>query len=452
MKKQYFNTLFISLVTIAFVLATCFFFTSCSFFKSGKKQNVIVILIDTLRADHLSLNGYPRDTSPVLDEFAKNNLNCKWAISAAPWTPTSVASLFTGVYPSTHGMIPPNSREKAANNSVRLASQWQTLAETYKDNGYYTAAFSPNPWIKELFGFTQGFDLFALKERADAQFVTNKGKEIIKKWQEASSDKPFFLYLHYLDPHDPYTPPEPYNTRYQGSVAGRTYPDAQVEKINQYDGEIKFTDTEIGNFFDFLKAEKLYEDSIIVVLSDHGEQFLERGHQGHGFNLYNEEVHVPLFVKANNLKGEIDDVVSQIDIYPTLATLSKLENVPTFLQGTSLLDKEALHKRSGVISEIKRVFNEKSLSNNLGFKNIMQFSSDLDCKLSIPLPSAKKSLFNFKQDLYEDNPLQDDSLMSKMSDEFNKIYEDAVKVQVKKEDGVQVDEKTIQELQTLGYM
>ena len=115
-------------------------------------------MLDTLRADHLSGYGYERTTTPILDTFAKENLKAAYALTAAPWTPASVASMFTGLYPTSHGMVPPNDRTLAKKGLVRLNSSLETLPEKLKGLGYQTAGVSPNPWITKQFGYAQGFD------------------------------------------------------------------------------------------------------------------------------------------------------------------------------------------------------------------------------------------------------------------------------------------------------
>ncbi|MGI6523707.1 MAG: sulfatase [Bdellovibrionota bacterium] len=444
--KKNISILALFLVSISVALA------ACNLFKQ-KQRNVIVILIDTLRADHLSMNGYQRETSPVIDNFAAENLNFKWALAPAPWTPASVASLFTGLYPSAHGMVPPNSRDTAIKHSVRLPSKWQTMAETFKNNGYYTAAFSSNPWIQELFGFTQGFDLFGYKERAEAAVLTAKAKEIVQKWRETEKEKPLFMYLHYLDPHNPYSPPAPYNTKFSGTVEGRVYPKKQQEFINQYDGEILYTDTEIGKLFSFLKEEGIYDDAVIILLSDHGEQFMERGHQGHGFDLYNEEVHVPLIVKANGKKGTVSDFVSAIDIFPTIIELLKLKDPPPFLQGISLFNSKELSKRAGVLSEIKRLKNQKSLTFKDGKKAIFEFSIDEPYRMDLPLPHSKQLMFDIFNDPMESSPLSDPTLAEERKGSFLEIYKGVLSSKADEKDSqIKMDDKTIKELKTLGYM
>ncbi len=413
------------------------------------RPNVVVVLIDTLRADHLSMNGYPRQTSPVIDAFAAENLNFRRAISAAPWTPASVASLFTGLYPSSHGMVPPNDRGKALKTSSRLADRWLTLAELFKQNGYSTAAVSPNPWIKKEFGYDQGFDHYIYRERAIAKEVNRSARGLLEKLIEEK--KPFFLYVHYLDPHDPYTPPAPFDTMFQGPVAGRQYPDEQVKLLEQYDGEIRYVDQKLGDLLSLFKKLGLYEKTVIVVLSDHGEQFMERGHQGHGFNVYQEEVHVPLIIKAPGLKGSVEEYVSVVDVYPTLVELARLRGAPAG-EGYSLLPGNGQRKTQGVLTEIKRVLNQKAFVSQAGKKLIMDFPMDLECRLPAPAPIGQAALYDLKDDPQELAPLDDQQGVDELKKFFLELYSKIQSVAEVDAKPVEMDQGTIKELESLGYM
>ena len=412
------------------------------------QPNVLVILIDTLRADHLSMNGYPRQTTPVLDAFAKENLNFRNAMTPAPWTPAAVASLFTGLYPSSHGMVPPNSRREARNKSKMLSDRWQTLPELFKQNGYITAGVSPNPWIKPEFGYNRGFDSFVYSARSNASGINRAAKNFLDRWRR---QKPFFLYLHYLDPHDPYTPPPPFNTMYTGEVPGRSYSAEQTDMLRRYDGEIRYTDAEIGKLFGLLKQRGLYDDLVIVVLADHGEQFMERGHQGHGYNVYNEEAHVPLMIKAGGRRAEIDTVVSSIDIYPTLVDVAGLKGSAS-VEGFSLTSALDQRRKIGVMTEIKRVQNQKAYTTPEGLKLVMDFSMDQDLRLALPPQAQRLALFNFHQDPLEHIQVSDPALVEQLRAAFSQLYSTATALQSPKDEQIELDQSTVKELQTLGYM
>ena len=167
--KRLFKCIIISLLIICFL--------SCS--KTPRKHNVIFILVDTLRADHLSYFGYERNTTPNIDAFANESLSFLNAFSPAPWTPTAMASIFTGLYPTIHGMTPPNSREEALKSAAKLTDKVYTLAELFKDNGYFTMAVQTNPWLSEAFGYAQGFDKYIFKHRQKANIINEEAYKLL---------------------------------------------------------------------------------------------------------------------------------------------------------------------------------------------------------------------------------------------------------------------------------
>ena len=405
-------------------------------------------MIDTLRADHLGLYGYARNTSPNLDAFAKDALVFDYAVTSAPWTPPSVASMFTGLYPLTHGVIPPNSREQAQENNTKLPETLVTLAEVFKGNGYKTFGFSPNPWISQEFGFDQGFDTFWHKSRADADEITSRGLEAIK--ESVKKREPFFAYLHYLDPHDPYKPPQ----KYQDLMAseppiGGSYGEDEIRKLQLYDAEIRFTDDKVGEVLAYLKAEGIYDDVAIVVVADHGEQFKERGHQGHGFMLFDEEVHVPfMFKPAKSSGGKRSDItVSTVDVFPTVLEMASI-SFPPDKPGFSLLSEEKIGKRSGVYSEISRKINDqRAFVTPDGLKLIVEFGKD----------GSEKTLgvFNSRKDPFEVAPIEDAELVASLRQELNNARQLALDGKIEQSpesSGAQVKDSTLEQLKTLGYL
>lgn len=419
-------------------------------------------MLDTLRADHLSGYGYERQTSPVLDAFARENVKAEFAITAAPWTPASVASMFTGLYPAAHRMMPPNDRNLAKRGLAKLSNELDTLAETLKGYGYTTAGVSPNPWITEQFGYAQGFDQFYFLNRMPADKITESGREIIDAWTKTESSDPFFLYLHFLDPHDPYTPPAGYDTKFSGKLEKSpfSYTDELQQKINLYDGEINFLDTELGKFFGYLKEKKLYEDLVIVIVSDHGEQFMEHGNERHGFKLYNEEVHVPLFLKTGRKEDKgrvIKETVSTVDILPTLlARLGK--KAPQDLSGVSLMDEKAISSRKGILSEIRRVYDMKSVTDSPGNRLVMEV--EYDQSNPDPMKSLESwvtpkvvGLFQSRQEYACMHPVQNKGVEARLRGTFDELHTRAVNVLVAPiAPGEEIKDETLEQLKSLGYL
>jgi arylsulfatase A-like enzyme len=419
-----------------------------AFFRPWQQRprNVVLVMIDTLRADHLGAYGYERDTSPNLDQFARENLKFEYAITSAPWTPPAVASMFTGRYAAGHGMMPPNGRRLAMKKSAVLAGDNITVAELLSAKGYQTIGISPNPWIKKEFGYDQGFDTFIFRERARADAITRLA---IRQIDALQAEKPFFMYVHYLDPHDPYDPKAPFDTMFNGPIKRRDYNAEMLDIIRRYDGEIRFTDHEIGNLFQHLKQKGLWEDTVIVVISDHGEQFKERGELGHGYRLFNEETHVALMLKAPGEEArEVSEVVSPVDVFPTIMNLSKTGSLKVSSDGVVLTDKDAVASRSGVLSEIRRVYNLRSFTRNDRKRLIVDYGDPSGDDAAAPISS---SIYDAKTDPHEISDISDDQLSKELKLELDSLLSRAKESTIESDDATLSDE-TIEQLRSLGYL
>lgn len=455
MKKQ--ALLFIFLSVVSATLISC----TKSEWRTNR-PNIIFLMLDTVRADHLSGYGYERQTSPVLDAFAKENLKAAFAIAAAPWTPASVASMFTGLYPTSHRMMPPNDRDLARHGLTRVSDELELLPERLKAAGYITAGVSPNPWITKQFGFTQGFDQFHFIERQPANKITESGREIIDTWQKNKPNQPFFLYLHFLDPHDPYTPTGEFATKFSGPLKNSPFSYSKVmqDNIDLYDGEISFLDTELGKFFDYLKSNKLYEETFIVIVSDHGEQFMEHGDERHGWKLFNEEVHIPMFLKTGRAVDQgrvINETVSTVDLLPTLLARIGLKK-PQELPGVSLFDDQALKNRRGVLSEIRKKYDMKSVTDVPGNRLIMDVAFDErepDPRRSLEAWVAPRmvGLFDTRNDYACMKPVQNRGVEARLRGTFGEIHTTALKALVAPlTSGEEIKDETLEQLKSLGYL
>jgi arylsulfatase A-like enzyme len=417
-------------------------------FLKLKQKNVMLIVLDTLRADHLGVYGYERDTSPNLDAFAKENLLYKYAVTASPWTPPSVATFFTGLYPVAHGVMPPNGREEAQAVFHKLSSDLTTAAEFFKSKGYKTSGITPNPWITKTFGYDQGFEKYQEFIRAPAGKITEEAFSELERLKEG--DAPFFFYLHYLDPHDPYKPPEKYRI-YKDQKSSYLYDERMQKNVNLYDGEIRYLDTSLGQLFNKLKELGLYEDMIIVIVGDHGEQFKERGDLGHGFKLHNEELHVPLLIRTGEQHREIDFTVSTVDVFPTMLDLAGFE-LPKEVQGLSLKSNENSRDRVGVISEILRKYNQKSITTFEGDKLIIDFGS-LENKSADLVGISGAGLFNRQADYLERSAINDEKKTKSLLNEFKLLYDKVSgTAPVRKQEETDVSDETVKQLKSLGYL
>jgi arylsulfatase A-like enzyme len=301
-----------------------------------KKPHVFIYLIDTLRADHMSCYGYWRKTTPFIDGFAKGGILFKNCFATASWTRPAVGSILTGLYPNRH---------RGEDNEDRLSTEVDTIAEVLKSHGYTTIYITPNVNSSQLLNFDQGIDFYKFSKGGthinkfyySSEYLNSEFFEIIENNPELLNE-PLFVFLHTIDAHDPYTPKEPFlkfkkmdkerenlglpdNIRMKKAAKqGLSREDIDYIK-SLYDCEILHNDYYFRKLLDFLKEKNLYENSIIVLVADHGEQFDEHGGLFHGTSIYNEEIHVPLIIKFphGEFSGKQTDMMaSQVDIFPTI--------------------------------------------------------------------------------------------------------------------------------------
>ena len=305
-------------------------------------RRVILIGVDTLRADHMSCYDYDRDTSPVIDDWAEGGTRFEYCVATSPWTYPSFSSIFTGRYPSVCG---------ATTNVRVLPDSEETLAEVLSGDGFSTFMVANNVWLHPPVNLHQGFD------RAEAYFAIDASETFDKarEWLRNHEDEDTFIFLHFMDPHIPYAPPAPFTDKFDSGYSGRfkdTF--SPIKKLRTgeirlnekeirhlealYDGEIAYLDSEFGKFMDFLDAEDMAESSLIIFSADHGEEFHEHGDYAHGHSLYDEQLHVPLIIRGPGIPtGEVDKrVASTIDIFPTVLDFLGL-SIPENISGASLL-------------------------------------------------------------------------------------------------------------------
>lgn len=290
------------------------------------RPNVVLITIDTLRADHLGVYGYKEIQTPAIDQLARSGARFVHAYTPVPITLPAHTALMTGSFPMATGM-----HDFSGN---KLSPNIPALATVLSKNGYQTAAFIGAAVLDSRFGLNQGFETyfdhfdFSRLDETNLDLSERRGDQVMDealgwlKRQPARPGQPFFLWVHLYDPHFPYTPPEPYATRY------RSHP---------YDGEIAFADTQVGRLMAYLKERRLDAGSVIVLVGDHGEGLGEHGEKTHGFFVYNSTLHVPLLVKIPGAEPRvIEDSASLVDVMPTVLQELKI-SVPPSVQGRSLL-------------------------------------------------------------------------------------------------------------------
>jgi len=309
---------------LVFILTALTGFQATAQVSQKPAPNVILVTIDTLRADHLGCYGYKQIKTPNIDALAADGVRFERAFSVVPVTLPSHTTIMTGTYPMLSGM-----HDFSGN---KLSPQQPTLASVLKGSGYNTGAVVGAAVLDSRFGLNQGFDYyydhfeFSRLEEANLDEMERPGNvvaDLTLDWLSKNWQKKFFLWMHLYDPHFPYNPPEPYS---------REYAD------HPYDGEIAFADAQLGRLISFLKEQKLYDNSIIVVTGDHGESLGEHGEKTHGFFIYNATMHVPLIIHLpGNFAGRVvSDPVSLVDLMPTILAAAGID-IPAQVQGKDLL-------------------------------------------------------------------------------------------------------------------
>jgi arylsulfatase A-like enzyme len=297
-----------------------------------RPPNVVLILIDTLRRDHLPVYGYAKDTAPFLRELAARGVVFDAAHSVSAWTPPAAASLFTSLYPFEHGVVRGVALAKRQERLkgveielARLPHAAETIPEALRRRGYSTWAIAENPNITVEMGFDQGFQNFSsFPKSLDADTVTAR---LMEQAEALQARQPYFLYLHYMDVHAPYRERAPF-------FDPQTEGDAR--KISGYDSGIHHVDAHIRSAYEALGWDR---DTLVIVTADHGEELGERGHFGHGASLFSEVLDVPLLVQRPGGAGggrRVAERVSLVDVLPTLREAAGLPSSPTDA-GVSLL-------------------------------------------------------------------------------------------------------------------
>ena len=297
---------------------------------SGKLPHILIFLVDTLRADHLGCYGHDRPTSPNIDRFAADAVLFEHPVAQSSWTRPATASILTGLYPHNHG---------ARTRNQKLGADIPYLPEALQSLGYRTLGVSTNGNVGRHFGFRRGFSHFrSLPERVSRPGihvpVSRAVDETLERLEQIGQEDPVFVYLHVTDPHAPYLPPERLRRQFApdappgpgllkpGTAAGASHSTEDLK--NLYDAEIAFVDEHFGRMLEELDRRGVLDDTLVVFVADHGEEFQDHGRYGHGATLYQEQIHVPLIVRLPAALRRPEDLsvvksqVRQIDIVPTI--------------------------------------------------------------------------------------------------------------------------------------
>lgn len=316
--------------------------------------HIFVLNVDMLRADHLGIHGYERDTSPALDRMARQGVWFRRAHSHAPWTLPSVATLLCGHYPTTHGAG--YSKVGDRYSTTVLPPGLDTLPELLRASGYATAAFITNPLLKRSSGLAEGFDHFVddfvgdwSPGEAKQWWLRAMGAENVNRtvldWLDSREDsRPVFAYLHYIDVHGPYLEPRAWGrpgrlVDRQLAEAARTTAGNPGLMRDLYDAALRRLDERIGEFVDALDQRGLLAKSVVLITSDHGEEIQDHSGFGHGHTLFQELLHIPLIflrTEAFPYQRVVEETVGQVDLLPTLAAIGGAA-LPKGLPGTNLM-------------------------------------------------------------------------------------------------------------------
>jgi arylsulfatase A-like enzyme/Flp pilus assembly protein TadD len=305
------------------ILAVCLILQGVVASAARTVPNVVIVTIDTLRADHLACYGYNRVKTPNIDQLARTGARFANAFTPVPITLPAHTALMTGQYPMATGI-----HDFSGN---KLAAGTMTLARVLQARGYSTAAFLGSAALDSRFGLNQGFDTYydhfnlGGSKEIHLDEIERRGDRVVDlalKWLASHRQEPFFIWVHLYDPHAPYDPPEPYASLY------RSHP---------YDGEIAFADAQVGRLFDYLKQQHRYENSIVVLASDHGESLGEHGEKTHGFFIYNATLHVALMIRIpGDAPRVLNQQVSLVDVMPTVLQALGIPR-PGSVQGQTVL-------------------------------------------------------------------------------------------------------------------
>jgi len=391
-----------------------------------ERLNLLLITIDTLRADRLSCYSSEHLKTPNIDSLANKSIVFTRAFSHTSTTLPSHTNILLGTTPLYHGVHD--------NTNFIVRDEFLTLPEHLKNFGYQTGAFIGAFPLDSRFGLSQGFDIYdddydtqgagkGKTEEREAQIVVDRALAWLNERKS-----PWFLWVHCFDPHDPYEPPEPFKTQYADSL---------------YDGEVAYVDFVMGKLFNYLEDNSLFEKTLVVFTGDHGEMLGEHGEKTHGFFAYNSVLWIPLIISAPGMKSRIvQQYVSHIDIFPTICDMLKIKK-PPFLQGRSFapfLKRKKLRKRIIYFESLTSYY-------SMGWAPVRGIIDGRDKFIESPLPEF--------YDLVGDFGEQQNLAEQKKLDGYRKRLNQIIISQSSEESwkaGQGMDRETLERLRSLGYI
>ena len=398
--------------------------------------NVLFLVVDTLRADHLPQYGYEAIETPALDAFSRDAIRFNMAFANASWTRPSFASILSGRFPSSHSVMEKN---------AALPDEVTTMPEVFRAAGWDTRGIATNYNVTPYYNFDQGFDRYeylepnfvlgaddaaakllliqslkrviekvnAVAERVEPGSAYQDAKvvnERVFEWLDESVQGPWFYFVGYMDPHDPYYP-HPYDgTGYSRAAHQRPDPSEASRLIELYDGEIEYWDSQLGQLLDELKRRGLYDELTIVLTSDHGEEFCDHGGFWHGTTLYDEQIRVPLFIKLpNNQRGgtSVGHWTQSVDLMPTLLRLFGVD-IPAEVQGGDVFEGTDV------------VYAEESHEGNI-LESVRERRGTDEWKLIRANPGNRRGLEPTELYRVDFDPLEQDNRVAEMPNETEEM-------------------------------
>src|SRR6185437_7916918 len=392
--------------------------------------NVVVITLDTLRPDHLHCYGYPNIETPALDGLARNGVLFEDAVAQAPLTPPSHASIFTGQYPTVHHV--------RNTGGFVLQSSSRPIARILHDQGWDTAAFVSSAVLKKTFGFNNGFDVYddqmprGGNRRDFREDPERRGSDTVDRalqWLNTQSGKPYFLWVHLYDPHMPYNPPGEFKEKY---------------KNHPYDGEIAYTDQQVGRLLAAINQKSAAGKTIIAVLSDHGESLSEHGEFTHGVFLYDATLRIPFLMAGTGIPAgtRVKQQVRSIDFLPTLLSLLG-GKPPANIQGVNLVPAFSGKTVDTAISYEETLYPKLAL----GWAELRGIRTNRWKYIRAPKPE----LYDLAQDPKEttnvlrEHPAEVEHLSAQLTDVVGHGGSEKVKTKM-------VDDRQMAQLRSLGYL
>lgn len=472
----------------ALIVVTVALASVISIAESQDKPNILLIVMDATRADHLSCYGYHRKTTPYIDNLAKEGVIYENAYSTAAWSLPSVASMFTSSFPSQHGyhaeimIVKPEEDIFHVRKELRVKGFDFTLASILNSQGYKTVGFSCCPWVSHSTNLSQGFEEFYQMWRDDVENVNRK----VKSWLLNNYKTPFFMYIHYFEPHLLYTPKLPYRNLFIENAEQTLQVEDKMFKVENfaykyiareiklskeeikaliplYDAEIRELDEGINEVIGYLREADILENTLIIITADHGENLGEHQLMDHLLCLYDSLLHVPLIIRYPKLFSpglREQNLVQTIDIFPTIVEVLRINfNKASKLQGQSLVPSRGKQRiRQFVFAEHESpVEFLKWLNKKRSYFDISKYDRQLKSIRSkdfkyIWSSDGRDELYHIKND-----PGELDNIIKKMPKK-------ALQMQTKLEDwlssfetvnsdkSISIDKELEEKLKSLGYI